>query len=149
MIGGLPRWAQMKYLLLILPRKPATALVKPLPPGTPSRSNQARALCHRVLLEWGQGKVALKFTTSEEMLPLSSSSQSRVSLCEVYTRMMHFIWSLWKVEERSVCSPCPGGTQRPAGHWAGRVFHTGLMFHLINSRFLSVTTTKREAGRPD
>lgn len=88
----------MKYVLLILPRKPATALVKPLPPGTPSRSNQARALCHRVLLEWGQGKVALKFTTSEEMLPLSSSSQSRVSLCEVYTRMMHFIWSLWKVE---------------------------------------------------
>lgn len=106
----------MKYLLLILPRKPATALVKPLPPGTPSRSNQARDLCHRVLLEWGQGKVALKFTTSEDMLPLSSSSQSRVSLCEVYTQMMHFIWLPWKVEERSVCSPCPGGTQRPAGH---------------------------------
>lgn len=75
----------------------------------------------RVLLERGQGKVVLKFTTSEEMLPLSSSSQSRVSSCEVYTRMMHFICSLWTVEERSVCSPSsPDGAGRPTGTRGGR-----------------------------
>lgn len=79
----------------MLSEKSGAGMVKPHPSGTPSRPNQARDLCHRswkrVLLEWGQGKVVLKFTTSEEMLPLSSSSQTRVSSCEVYTRMMHFI----------------------------------------------------------
>lgn len=71
-----------------------------------------------LLLEWGQGKEVLKFTTSEEMLPRSSSSQSWVSSCEVYTWMMHFIWSLRTVEERSVCSPSsPGGAGRPTVTW--------------------------------
>lgn len=39
----------------------------------------------RVLLERRRGRVVLKFTASEEMLPLSSGSQSPVSPCEVYT----------------------------------------------------------------
>ncbi len=98
----------------------------------------------RVLLEWGQGKVVLKFTTSEEMLPLSSSSQSRVSSCEVYTRMMHFIWSLWTLEERSVCSPSSlDGAGRPTGTWGRTETCQQLegfipsLFHFLKDNFLS------------
>lgn len=47
-------------------------------------------------MERGRGKAVLKFPASEEMLPLSSSSQSRVSPCEVYTPMMRFIGGRWK-----------------------------------------------------